>query len=127
MSTYIPTTARDEVAAGAKLLDEKRPGWYDDIDIEGLNLIHCGECILGQLFGWFDKGLLHMDLDANGDTLAAFKLAEQHGFMLRGDADAEDYLRLTAEWRDLIIGRQDDDLDRDLAQLETTLRMAMTT
>jgi len=37
-------------ARGAVFLDERRPGWADEIDVERLDLAECTACVLGQLF-----------------------------------------------------------------------------
>lgn len=40
---------RGRVVAGAKLLDQKYPGWERRINVASLNLMSDGDCILGQL------------------------------------------------------------------------------
>lgn len=45
--------ARERVARGATLLDAKRPGWADKIDITRLRMSSKCTCILGQLEGTF--------------------------------------------------------------------------
>jgi hypothetical protein len=47
---------RDRVARGAALLDEKRPGWAAEIDLDDLEMGSCFSCVLGQLFGEFADG-----------------------------------------------------------------------
>ena len=44
-------TAKEAVARGAALLDEKVPGWWKVIDLEKLRMQNCTNCMLGQLFG----------------------------------------------------------------------------
>jgi len=44
--------AREQVAAGIKVLDEKVPGWWRVIDLENLKMQDCTQCMLGQLFGY---------------------------------------------------------------------------
>lgn len=46
-------SSMDRVLNGAKWLDENRPGWFNEIDIQKLDLHSCGRCVLGQLFGNF--------------------------------------------------------------------------
>jgi hypothetical protein len=41
---------------GAKLLDEKVPGWAAIIDLEKLKMDSMRECVLGQIFGHFLEG-----------------------------------------------------------------------
>lgn len=43
--------AAERVARGAKLLDEKAPGWHYLIQLDELKMSSCHTCILGQLFG----------------------------------------------------------------------------
>ena len=40
---------RESVNRGLALLDEKRPQWYTEIDVEKLNMVDTDDCILGQL------------------------------------------------------------------------------
>lgn len=56
--------ASDEVRAGARLLDEKAPGWYNRVDTSRLNLADPRDCVVGQVFsepgknwGGFLRGL----------------------------------------------------------------------
>jgi hypothetical protein len=44
------------VENGAALLDERLPGWANEIDAEELDLERSCNCVLGQLFGSYDKG-----------------------------------------------------------------------
>lgn len=45
----------ERVAAGAKLLDDKLPGWRARIKPDMLNMSSCHYCILGQLLGMFGE------------------------------------------------------------------------
>lgn len=40
-----------EVAAGIALLDAKRPGWREKIDLKKLRQMSGRSCVLGQLYG----------------------------------------------------------------------------
>lgn len=47
---------REAADAGARLLDEKRPGWWRDdaepaLDLDTLDVAQCGRCVIGQI-GW---------------------------------------------------------------------------
>ena len=57
---------------GAKLLDEKLPGWATQIDLDTLDLWSPKTCILGQLYADFEVGLQVTDTDGN---------AVKHGFV----------------------------------------------
>jgi hypothetical protein len=44
-----PTTSAEAVANGAQLLDEKRPGWWREIDVDRLAIGSMERCVCGQL------------------------------------------------------------------------------
>jgi hypothetical protein len=69
---------------GAALLDERLPGWRDHIDPTTLRLEDGCNCILGQLFGDYGKGI---------DMLGVSPT--QFGFV-KGRTT---YERLTAAWK----------------------------
>lgn len=52
------TEARERVARGAALLDEKRPGWANAINTGELDMSVDCMCILGQLEGSFNKAAM---------------------------------------------------------------------
>jgi Uri superfamily endonuclease len=76
---------------GAALLDERLPGWRRVIDPDGLELRHCSECILGQLFGDYDRGLQALGLSEDD--------ASTHGFYRPARSTWE---RLNAAWRKVL-------------------------
>jgi hypothetical protein len=91
---YVLTVAeaRSRVAKGAALLDDKRPGWADRIDLASLDMGCCSQCVLGQVFGsffWAASGFwpIH-DLKQR---------AEEHGFDLN-TADADSVAAAEEEW-----------------------------
>jgi len=47
----------ENVKRGADLLDEKRPGWREEIDLATLDLVDGDYCIMGQIFGSYETGL----------------------------------------------------------------------
>jgi len=51
------------VERGAALLDERLPGWDAEIDVENLNMSNACDCVFGQLFGSYDKGLRVLVMD----------------------------------------------------------------
>jgi hypothetical protein len=59
--TYV-TEVEDRVARGATILDKKRPGWVDLIDLGKLDLASNRQCVLGQVFGSFDLGSREVDV-----------------------------------------------------------------
>jgi hypothetical protein len=51
VTTVIPSAQEvEDVARGAALLDEKRPGWFSEINLADLSLDNASRCVLGQLF-----------------------------------------------------------------------------
>lgn len=52
-----------KVQRGVRLLDEKKPGWAAQINTEKLQMEHGQWCILGQLFGDYERGRKALGLD----------------------------------------------------------------
>lgn len=105
MNTVALMTERIE--RGAALLDERRPGWEAEIDLDRLNLASSTDCVLGQLWGsreWvgYTRGLKVLRLGDYNYT----PNAKLHGFTLGLDSNAVDYRRLTYLWHDLIVSRR---------------------
>lgn len=69
----------DEVKAGMKLLDEKVPGWREQIDLSKLDMSFCFTCILGQVFGEYNFGLEELNITGDDDEVneQALKLGFQ--------------------------------------------------
>ena len=72
------TLARQRVAEGVKVLDEKVPGWWKVIKLDDLKMSDCHTCMLGQLFGY--------------DTETAIGAA-MHGLPKRPASGMQDALR----------------------------------
>lgn len=58
----IAEQAREAVAKGAALLDERNPGWDAKIDLDGLYVGDSTECVLGQLYGRYLDGQTELGL-----------------------------------------------------------------
>ena len=100
------STVAERVQRGAELLDEKRPGWWREIDLERLDVSSTCNCIGGQVAGvpyGFTVAMEALGLDGEEAFVA-------HGF--ESDINLSDrlfraeYAALTAAWRDLIAGRR---------------------
>lgn len=87
------------VQRGAALLDELRPGWYLQIDLEMLNVCMYNRCILGQLFGNYHIGLRVL---ITSRKITSFFDLYDFGFEATGIAAFDD---LTEDWYDLIQDR----------------------
>jgi hypothetical protein len=104
----------ERVAAGAALLDEKIPGWRDEINIKTLDLVSFRQCILGQLFGHYRDGLEALDVSPEGAFgRATDVLGRPYGFY-PSDKDsyaeeAEELKLLTVAWTHKIQGGAIDD------------------
>jgi len=90
--------------AGALLLDEERPGWENEIDVDQLDMGHGGHCILGQLYGGYSDGLIRLGIlftEASGLGFRA-PIREVESVSAREDL----YQALTEDWKKEIADRQ---------------------
>jgi hypothetical protein len=88
------------VARGALLLDRVRPGWWREINDDELNMAWCRECVLGQIFGDYFRGVDHL-------PIPRFK-APEYGFDLQTEtAFEETWVELDNAWRAEIARRAD--------------------
>ena len=53
---------KEQVAAGARKLDEVVPGWHLRVDLNKLDMQHTSNCVLGQVYGGYMKGLDRLNL-----------------------------------------------------------------
>jgi len=65
-------TDRERVAQGCRILDEARPGWRVAINPDTLDIGDPFQCILGQLYGTFERGLEALDLSSRWAAEAGF-------------------------------------------------------
>lgn len=86
MESAEATTAEGCVAKGARLLDNRVPGWETRIDRANLKMRHVGRCILGQLYGDYNTGRSVLNLTPDQ--------GEEFGF----DLPRTDYLRPDDDW-----------------------------
>lgn len=84
--------SRENVGSGAALLDQKRPGWYREIDLDQLEMGSDTKCVLGQLYGEYIKGRYTLTL--LGKTFV-------YGF----NTTLEDYKSLQLMWEEEIRSR----------------------
>jgi hypothetical protein len=109
MTTTTDTVA-ERVQAGAAWLDEHRPGWVADIDLDRLVLSSPCRCVLGQLYGsYYNAPIKYFDTSDYGfDTLAEDEDLPNDDAGMDAYVAAIDgeYVELTAAWRDLIAARR---------------------
>jgi hypothetical protein len=102
----LPTRA----AAGAALLDQRRPGWHQQVDRDRLDLEDWRADILGQLYGSFGTGVHKLTGGRSEAEVDAWTVA--HGFDLdevdlgRSGGPRDAYQALTDAWRDQLSRRQ---------------------
>ncbi|TYB69657.1 hypothetical protein FXF51_05715 [Nonomuraea sp. PA05] len=111
----------ERVARGAALLDEKRPGWWQRIHLDTLNINDCGECVIGQLYTdplhyddeQFDEGAIDLVGENAYDNNPHAPALVEHGFSLErgaavgGNERYERWAALTAEWKRVISERRE--------------------
>jgi hypothetical protein len=88
------TIADEKAAKGAALLDKRLPGWRDKVEPETLQLRWCSSCVLGQLFGAYDRGIELLGLNDQE--------AREYGFYAGGATRPTTWERLTIAWRKLL-------------------------
>ena len=88
---FYGTRAQARVAAGASLLDRLVPGWWRHVRLRKLDIGNDCNCVTGQLFGTYTKGLDALDLTEDE--------AKRYGFNTAGDFGGT-YWALTRAWRE---------------------------
>lgn len=84
-----------DVRRGARLLDEKRPGWAEKVDVAQLNMASASRCVLGQVAqaeGTHYHGLFTKLFNSDSYNEVA------HGLALRDGANNENWAALKAAW-----------------------------
>jgi len=95
------------VEAGARLLDRMMPSWEELIDLDKLHINSGTDCILGQLFGGFERGLEPLGLPSYRIPGSKYEqAAKHHGFWPAIKLDhTDDGGQLTYAWRVAIVKR----------------------
>jgi hypothetical protein len=83
--------AKSYVRRGATLLDERVVGWARRINERELNLSSCGKCILGQVYGEFERGI---EILFGDDDLETWRESAGFGFFF----DEEQYPHINEQW-----------------------------
>lgn len=94
-------TTPENIKKGMALLDKKKPGWEQHINLLHLNIGDSYECVLGQLYGSFQDGIYVIFEPL---TIAEYwetaDKAIEHGFLVVCSMTAEKVC--TQEWKDAI-------------------------
>lgn len=97
--------ARRRAQLGAELLDKRKPGWVDRVNVATLNVQHPLDCVLGQVYRGFGIGVERLDLTDSEIV--------QHGFSAGyvdvptgGNDVYVGFVVLTRAWSDLVKARQ---------------------
>lgn len=83
-----------QIAKGMALLDQKRPGWETEINLNRLDISHCYHCVLGQIYGEFAYGINTLEIEEDA--------ARFYGFAYPNSMQWD---QLTNEWRAAIAQR----------------------
>jgi len=97
MTLRIPAT--DRAAAGAAALDVVRPAWFNEIDLDVLDIRDADACICGQLLMWLEPPFDTPEASATHGVVSDFKIDWR-----------EDYVDLTAAWTVEILKRRTHEL-----------------
>jgi hypothetical protein len=75
--------AMEKAQRGAKLLDEMKPDWVQNIRLETLDIRDGSECVLGQIFGEYSDGINKIWL-FNATREAGYHPfnSQNHGFLV---------------------------------------------
>lgn len=82
-------TMDDVVATGGLFLDEHYPGWFTKVDRDKLNMYDPFDCLLGQLYGTYGKGLKILKVSD----------PQQYGFALPEGTHCWLYMYMTDYWK----------------------------
>ena len=85
-----------KVDNGVALLDRHEPGWHHHIDLSDLDICSANRCIMGQLYGSYERGVRYMSEREGMDTYVRRLDAVKYGFAADGQRC---YEVLTAIWR----------------------------
>lgn len=82
----------ERVRRGAALLDAHVPGWESRVQVAKLHN-NWTDCILGQIFGSFDRGLSYMY------EVAGYFNIQNYGFNTASESDGWDSLIQVMDWK----------------------------
>lgn len=102
------------VEAGAAWLDENKPGWVDQIDLDRLDMYERPDCILGQLYGNFNNVAQYFGDEPTEERPLSHDAAVSFGFFAANlERCEEEYAILQSAWKRLITTRRRDTTPTD--------------
>lgn len=87
------TSMKENVERGARLLDEKNPGWAEKVNLDTLAMGSCNVCVLGNVYGHYLKGCSNLGLQ---------RCETKHGFYIEVISSSKDWDVLADLWREEI-------------------------
>jgi hypothetical protein len=91
----------------AALLNEKRPGWRDELDIERIDFYSLTNCVLGQLYGDYSLGVEALEPDFVDDRGMigdnASRWTVEHAVEIPVN-EPRDYTLLSDAWQNYLRG-----------------------
>lgn len=110
---------REAIERGAALLDERKPGWMDEIEFSLFATHHACNCVLGLNYGGFAAGLIALGLECSEEQYphaARYAVGAYYGFAVPEGAEIlakrngldwrEPWRTLTHEWKEFIESRR---------------------
>ncbi|OGG73025.1 hypothetical protein A3A38_00965 [Candidatus Kaiserbacteria bacterium RIFCSPLOWO2_01_FULL_53_17] len=91
----IATNLTERALRGIRALTAVKPDWRTKIKEESFDMQLSERCVLGQVFGHFDKGMQALNLQHGEDGIT-------HGFQLRPAELASSIPEWNRIWRSLI-------------------------
>lgn len=73
------TFTKNRVARGVERLSQARPLWDTEVIVHWLYLDSATQCVLGQVYGHYARGLIELDVKPSQ--------AAEYGFVARGSFD----------------------------------------
>lgn len=100
------------VKAGAELLDERKPGWYQIFDDELLSYLNMGDeltCVLGFVFGswWNAVDFFFPDFESPEKEAQKFGFDLDTEFVRQYNPDSDAWADLLSLWYEIIVDRQE--------------------
>ena len=92
---------RDAVERGARLLDKAQPGWWQKVNAP-LEMESCGLCVLGQIFGHYNAGVMTLGLEYDARVKHGFTTTDRFS-----DPDDPEWPVLEKLWLDAIKMRRE--------------------